>query len=414
MDVRKLAVGFVSLALLVGAGACALARPGQPAGQVQLKADGEENDDEQVITLDKAPAAVRAAALKLAADAKNITKVSREEDDEDVVTFEVEYNEGATKCAAIFSTAGELMESEKGTTEAKLPAAALAALKKEYPKATFADPQIVTKTFYEIVVVIDGQKHAVTVDAAGGIEDESEGGDEHAKQDEGAEKNEKDEKDEKHGQTERGAAAGDDGWRTAFAVNRADLAPTGASAYFVLQPGHTLTYAGDDVVLVITVLDETRVVDGVTTRVVEERETKAGVLVEVSRNYFAIEPKTGDTYYFGEDVDIYKDGKVVKHEGEWASGKDGARFGLFIPGAPQLGDKFYQEAAPGRALDRFEIVSLTERLETPAGAFDKALKAEETTPLEAGKGYKWFAPGVGLVRDGDLKLTKIKAAPGQK
>ncbi|MBL8765690.1 MAG: hypothetical protein JNM07_15745, partial [Phycisphaerae bacterium] len=138
----------------------------------------------------------------------------------------------------------------------------------------------------------------------------------------------------------RGRAPGEDGWRASFGVNKADLAATGAGAYFVLRPGRTMTYVGGDTELVVTVLDRTRVLDGVTTRIVEERETKAGTLVEVSRNYFAIEPKSGDVYYFGEDVDIYKDGKVVGHDGAWLAGKDGARFGLFIPGGPRLGDAF--------------------------------------------------------------------------
>ncbi len=184
MDTRKLSVGLVSLALITGAGAWAFAQPGQPpqpAGQAQPKGEDKEGDEEEVITLDKAPEAVRAAAIKLAGEAKNITKVIKEEDDEDVVQYEVEYNEGAVKCAAIFSVTGDLMETEKATTEVKLPAAVMAALKKDYPKATFADPQVVTKMFYEIEVVIDGKKHEVKVDASGNIEDESEGGDEHAK-----------------------------------------------------------------------------------------------------------------------------------------------------------------------------------------------------------------------------------------
>ncbi|MBY0312382.1 MAG: hypothetical protein K2W85_09955 [Phycisphaerales bacterium] len=178
MDTRKLSIGFVSLALLAGAGAWAFAQPGQPpqpAGNTQPKGEDKEGDEEEVITLDKAPEAVRAAAIKLVGDAKNITKVIKEEDDEDVVTYEVEYNEGAVKCAAIFSVAGDLMETEKGTTEAKLPAAVMAALKKDYPKATFANPFVVTKMFYEVEIVIDGKKHEVKVDASGNIEDESKG-----------------------------------------------------------------------------------------------------------------------------------------------------------------------------------------------------------------------------------------------
>ena len=48
---------------------------------------------------------------------------------------------------------------------------------------------------------------------------------------------------------------------------------------------------------------------------VEEREWKKGELHEVSRNYFAMCEQTKDVFYFGEDVDYYENGKVVKHDG---------------------------------------------------------------------------------------------------
>ena len=60
----------------------------------------------------------------------------------------------------------------------------------------------------------------------------------------------------------------------------------------------------------IRALDETEVVAGVTTRVVEERESEGGQLVEVSRN-FMVEAADGTTCYYGEDVDVYENGAVV-------------------------------------------------------------------------------------------------------
>src|SRR5437867_3842410 len=82
-------------------------------------------------------------------------------------------------------------------------------------------------------------------------------------------------------------------------------------------------------------------VAGVQTRVVEERETVNGQLVELSRNYFATSKSTGDVYYFGEDVDTYRDGKLTGHGGSWRAGLDGAKFGLMMPAKPQVGQRFY-------------------------------------------------------------------------
>jgi hypothetical protein len=87
------------------------------------------------------------------------------------------------------------------------------------------------------------------------------------------------------------------------------------------------------------------VVEGVTTRIVEEREWKGGKLYEVARNFFAICPRTKDVFYFGEEVDFYKDDKITGHEGTWLAGKNGARAGLIMPGEPKVGMRYYQEIA---------------------------------------------------------------------
>lgn len=104
---------------------------------------------------------------------------------------------------------------------------------------------------------------------------------------------------------------------------------------------------------------------------------------------------------------MYKAGKIVSHEGAWMAGVNGARFGLAMPAVPTLKAKYYQELAPGIAMDRAEIVSLSETFNTPAGVFNDVLKIVDTSPLERGAAEaKYYAPGVGLLRDGSLKLVK--------
>jgi hypothetical protein len=107
-----------------------------------------------------------------------------------------------------------------------------------------------------------------------------------------------------------------------------------------------------------------------------------GNLVEISRNYFAMDKTTNNIYYFGEDVDMYKGGKVVNHEGSWLAGTNGAKYGLAMPAEPKVGDKFYQELAKPVAMDRVEVKSLTEKKKVPAGEFLNCLKTEETSGVE--------------------------------
>jgi len=195
-------------------------------------------------------------------------------------------------------------------------------------------------------------------------------------------------------------------WKDVFPVDKANLTDTGRNMYFILEPGYRLQFTDNGTGLTVTVLSETKTVDGVTTRVVEEREEKKGQLLEVSRNFFAIDKTTLDVYYFGEEVDIYKKGKVVSHEGAWLAGVGGAKFGLMIPGNPRVGDKYYQELAPKIAMDRVEVVAMDVEMKTPAGTFQHCLRIKETSAVESGKSEKVYAPGVGLIRDDEFVLTR--------
>ncbi|PYN16132.1 MAG: hypothetical protein DME05_09420 [Candidatus Rokuibacteriota bacterium] len=198
-------------------------------------------------------------------------------------------------------------------------------------------------------------------------------------------------------------------WTSVFLVEKDELLSVGRNPYFILEPGYRLVLEGDGAQLIITVLNETKKVDGVETRVVEERETKGGKLVEVARNYFAISKRTNDVFYFGEDVDMYKDGKIANHDGSWLSGVNGSKFGLMMPGRVLLHSRYYQEVAPNIAMDRATIVSVTETVKTPAGEFKNCVKVEETSPLSRfTTEHKYYAPGIGMVSDGEMKLVKVE------
>ena len=185
---------------------------------------------------------------------------------------------------------------------------------------------------------------------------------------------------------------------------------TGRNTYFILEIGYQQTLQGiegkDTTTLIITVLNETKKIGNVETRIVEENEMVNGKPIEISRNYFAFCKQTSSIYYFGEDVDMYKNGKVTSHEGAWtAEGKN--KSGVQMPGLVLLGSRYYQEIAPNIAMDRAEIISMSETMKTPAGNFANVLKIEESTPIEPkGKEYKYYAPGIGLIKDENLLLVK--------
>ena len=159
--------------------------------------------------------------------------------------------------------------------------------------------------------------------------------------------------------------------------------------------GQQWTYEGEEdgvpVSLLITVLDETRLIAGVTTRVIEEREWEDDELLEVSWNYFA-QAGDGTICYFGEDVDIYEEEDEIVHEGAWCADESPNAPGIIMPADPRPGMKFPMESAPGIAEDEGKIVG-SGPVTVPFGRFDETLRVREFNPLDGGKGFKVFGCG---------------------
>jgi hypothetical protein len=208
------------------------------------------------------------------------------------------------------------------------------------------------------------------------------------------------------------AIASPQDWQEEFNLADRKLTPTGETTYFNLAPGFQLVLASQTEKLTITVLDATKEINGISTRVIEEREEKNGELIEVSRNFFAMDQDTGDVFYFGEEVDIYNKGKITAHSGAWLAYANGYRPGLIMPGTPQVGMQYYQELAPGIAMDRAEVVSISETFTTPAGEFNNCLITEESSALESARERKTYAPGIGLIQDESLRLVSYGYAEG--
>ena len=79
-----------------------------------------------------------------------------------------------------------------------------------------------------------------------------------------------------------------------------------------------------------------------------------------------------------------------------------------MPGIILLGAAYFQEIAPDVAMDRAEIVEMDATIETPLDTYEGCLVTFETTPLEPNAmDFKFYAPGVGLIRDEAAELVGI-------
>jgi len=133
----------------------------------------------------------------------------------------------------------------------------------------------------------------------------------------------------------------------------------------------------------------------------EDRIFVSGVLAEVALDYFA-QDDAGTVYYLGEDVDEFDEhGKLAQHnppDDAWLTGKDTPVPGVIIPAHPKVGDKFKSEDVSDKVDETDEVVAVDEITTVPAGKFEHCVKIAEQIPGE-GLEYKFYAPGVGVVRE---------------
>jgi hypothetical protein len=175
---------------------------------------------------------------------------------------------------------------------------------------------------------------------------------------------------------------------------------------------------GTELVVEVTVTDETKTILGIDAVVVHDIVTEDGEVKEDTFDWYA-QDDDGNVWYLGEDTKEYEGGEVVSTEGSWEAGVDGALPGIIMPAQPVVGLVYRQEYLEGEAEDHAEVLSLDEHVEVPFGTFDNVLMTKDYTPLEPGLvEHKFYAQGVGPVLaeivsggTGREELTEFTAGP---
>lgn len=182
------------------------------------------------------------------------------------------------------------------------------------------------------------------------------------------------------------------------------------NAWYPLRPGTRLFYKGSSEedgerlhhTVDIVVTDLVKVVDGVPSRVVFERDYTEGELVETELALFATD-RHGNVWHTGEYPEEYEEGKFVKAPA-WVHGLAGACAGITIPGQPQLGTPDYAQGyapPPINWVDRGRVFRIGDRTCVPAACYEDVVVIEEfETGVPEAFQDKYYARGVGVVRVG--------------
>jgi hypothetical protein len=183
---------------------------------------------------------------------------------------------------------------------------------------------------------------------------------------------------------------------------------------FPLPLGTRLIYRGTEDRLpervVTDVTWEHKTILGVPVVVVLDRVFLNGELKEKTFDWYA-QDEDGNVWYFGEDTKEFEHGRVVSTAGSFEAGKHGARAGVIMRAHPKLGQITAQEFAPGVAEDKGRVLDLDATVTVPYGTLRHCLKQAEFTALEpAALEYKYYCPGIGVVRERDVRGGTVNTA----
>jgi hypothetical protein len=174
--------------------------------------------------------------------------------------------------------------------------------------------------------------------------------------------------------------------------------------YFPLPPGRVCTFTANSLdgeeTIVVTVLQETKTILGVTCTIVRDVVSLEGVVIEDTHDWYA-QDLDGNVWYFGEDVSNYENGVFQDKEGSFEAGVDGALPGIIMMAHPVLEMPYRQEYYFNNAEDWGKLVETGLTVTTPFGEFTNCIKTEDWNALEtdAPIEYKFYAPGIGVVRE---------------
>jgi hypothetical protein len=159
--------------------------------------------------------------------------------------------------------------------------------------------------------------------------------------------------------------------------------------------------------VIFTVTDLNKVINGVRTVVLWDRDINAGKLLEGELAFWA-QDDDGNVWLLGEYPEEYDEqGRFEAAPDTWIAGLERARAGIMMRADPEQGtSSYHQGLAPEiEFADVARVHKTGQKNCVPVGCFENVLVTDETNPVEPNDGHqlKYYAPGVG----------NIRAAPGQ-
>jgi hypothetical protein len=163
--------------------------------------------------------------------------------------------------------------------------------------------------------------------------------------------------------------------------------------------------------VVLTVTDLSKVIDGVRTVVLWDRDINAGSLAEAELAFEA-QDDDGNVWNLGEYPEEYEGGVFRGAPSTWISGVARAKAGIQMLAHPRVGTHSYLQGLAPRInfLDCGRVFQTGQRTCIAIRCYRNVLVTDETSPLNADGAHqrKFYAPGVG-----NIQITAVNDPEGE-
>lgn len=140
--------------------------------------------------------------------------------------------------------------------------------------------------------------------------------------------------------------------------------PTNPNPWFPLAVGDRWQYHSADEVDTVEVVDETKLIAGVTCLVARDVVVTDGDVTETTDDWFAMQ-RDGNVWYCGEetaeyesfDGDVPRKPEIVTIDGSFKAGRDRDKAGIIFPASPKVGQAYLEEFSLANAEDMTEVLS---------------------------------------------------------
>jgi hypothetical protein len=147
------------------------------------------------------------------------------------------------------------------------------------------------------------------------------------------------------------------------------------------------------------VTDLKKVVDGIPTVVVWERDFRLGKLQE-SELFFAAQDDNKNVWLFGEYPELWDNGRFKGAPDTWVAPTFGTQPGVFMYQSPRVGQIFSQGYAPHiKFYDRARVLRKGLKVCVPTRCYENVMEVDEYAPYNPRDAHqhKYYAQGFGTI-----------------